>query len=465
MTRPFRSAFGVKLLVVLGLWACGREAATFLGTPAPARGSARAAEEESAANEGGRRLLVLGGNGFVGREVCRLAVQRGFKVTSLSRRGENPEPGNEQLDQVNWVQGNAVDAGTVSNLVGEADAVVHAIGLLFDANSGLTNLNLIVSGSKSTPDDTSTYDRITRQTAFNVINAIKGKLRLPFAPPTPMMFVSAAEAGWPDVTLGEQVENVAPQWLKEYLVAKRAVEAELRSSDAIRAAMFRPSLIWSWTKFDVLPVIPVFNLLNALGVPFVDKTVSPSDGPWTMDVALLEDDWWTILSDQLCQAEICTDLYSVADCLAAPLRDGAFDAVLSIAVLHHLSTRGRRVQALREAARLLRVGGQLLVYCWSFEQDDDRSRSRHRFVAQDVLVPWSFRTPGLKKGKPSEQPEPAPDEERSDRWEEQPPVCQRYCHVYREGELEDLLEEVPQLEVVDSYFDTGNWCAIARRRP
>lgn len=276
MTRPFRSAFGVKLLVVLGLWACGREAATFLGTPAPARGSARAAEEESAANEGGRRLLVLGGNGFVGREVCRLAVQRGFKVTSLSRRGENPEPGNEQLDQVNWVQGNAVDAGTVSNLVGEADAVVHAIGLLFDANSGLTNLNLIVSGSKSTPDDTSTYDRITRQTAFNVINAIKGKLRLPFAPPTPMMFVSAAEAGWPDVTLGEQVENVAPQWLKEYLVAKRAVEAELRSSDAIRAAMFRPSLIWSWTKFDVLPVIPVFNLLNALGVPFVDKTVTVS---------------------------------------------------------------------------------------------------------------------------------------------------------------------------------------------
>lgn len=159
--------------------------------------------------------------------------------------------------------------------------------MLFDANSGLTNLNLIVSGSKSTPDDTSTYDRITRQTAFNVINAIKGagnafhaghtvggevpwrsgvdvrrkgsrscwsflsfylealapheleranrphvvlrgdpeapktprlrpgKLRLPFAPPTPMMFVSAAEAGWPDVTLGEQVENVAPQWLKD----------------------------------------------------------------------------------------------------------------------------------------------------------------------------------------------------------------------------------------------------------
>ena len=30
--------------------------------------------------------------------------------------------------------------------------------LLFDANSGLTNLNLIVSGSKSTPDEQSTYE-------------------------------------------------------------------------------------------------------------------------------------------------------------------------------------------------------------------------------------------------------------------------------------------------------------------
>ena len=36
----------------------------------------------------------------MGREVCRLAVKRGFKVTSLSRRGENPEPGDAELDQV-----------------------------------------------------------------------------------------------------------------------------------------------------------------------------------------------------------------------------------------------------------------------------------------------------------------------------------------------------------------------------
>lgn len=37
--------------------------------------------------------------------------------------------------------------------------------------------------------------------------------------------------------------------------------------------IYRPSLIWNWSKLDVLPIIPFFNLASALGVPFVDKTV------------------------------------------------------------------------------------------------------------------------------------------------------------------------------------------------
>ena len=41
----------------------------------------------------------------------------------------------------------------------------------------------------------------------------------------------------------------------------------------LRPIMYRPSLIWSWDKLDVLPVIPVFNIASALGVPFIDKTI------------------------------------------------------------------------------------------------------------------------------------------------------------------------------------------------
>ena len=220
-----------------------------------------------------KRLLVIGGNGFVGREVCRYAVQNGFVVTSLSRRGQCPDPNDEILAQVDWQAGNALDQATINKYVGEADAVVHAIGLLFDVNSGLTQLNNFTSASKSTPDADSTYDNITRKTAFMVIDALNSRLRLPGSGRTPVAFVSCAEAGWPDVKFGEAVEKSSPDWLKRYLVAKRAVEEKLTLSKDLRPIIVRPSLIWNWTKFDVLPIIPIFNIANALGVPFVDKTV------------------------------------------------------------------------------------------------------------------------------------------------------------------------------------------------
>lgn len=175
-----------------------------------------------------------------------------------------------------WVSGDATDPQTVNKIVKDADAVVHAIGLLFDVDSGLTNLNKIVSGSGSLPGESSTYDNITRKTMFNVIDAVEKKSILSSITKKkfPVAFVSAAEAGWPEVTLGATVEKqLAPEWLKKYLVAKRAVEKRLMDSDVIRPVITRPSLIWDWTKYDVLPVIPVFNFASAIGVPFVDKTV------------------------------------------------------------------------------------------------------------------------------------------------------------------------------------------------
>jgi len=160
----------------------------------------------------------------------------------------------------------------------------HLTGLLFDVDSGLGSLNKIVSGSGSIPDESSTYDAITRTTAFNVISAIEKKQQLNLntimnkaSNRYPLCFVSCAEAGWPDVPFGNTMDNIAPVWLQRYLLAKRSVESRLDESNTkmgtIRSAIYRPSLIWDWTKFDVLPVIPIFNIAAAVGVPFVDKTV------------------------------------------------------------------------------------------------------------------------------------------------------------------------------------------------
>lgn len=59
----------------------------------------------------------------------------------------------------------------------------------------------------------------------------------------------------------------------------------------------------------------------------------------------------------------------VADCLHLPYRSAVFDSVISIAVIHHLSTVERRVQAIQELCRITRPAGNMLVYVWAFEQN------------------------------------------------------------------------------------------------
>ncbi|XP_050303328.1 uncharacterized protein LOC126741067 [Anthonomus grandis grandis] len=70
------------------------------------------------------------------------------------------------------------------------------------------------------------------------------------------------------------------------------------------------------------------------------------------------------------------------DNLALPFKDNCFDTLLSLSVVHHFATTDRRVSALREMARVLRVGGRMIITVWAMEQD------HRKFESQDVLVPW-----------------------------------------------------------------------------
>ncbi|CAN2388628.1 tRNA (uracil) methyltransferase activity [Pristimantis euphronides] len=73
----------------------------------------------------------------------------------------------------------------------------------------------------------------------------------------------------------------------------------------------------------------------------------------------------------------------VCDNLNLPFRDTCFDTVISIGVIHHFSTRQRRIRAIKEMARILHPGGQLMLYVWAMEQKG------RRFEKQDVFVPWN----------------------------------------------------------------------------
>ncbi|KAK5997004.1 tRNA (carboxymethyluridine(34)-5-O)-methyltransferase [Cladobotryum mycophilum] len=125
----------------------------------------------------------------------------------------------------------------------------------------------------------------------------------------------------------------------------------------------------------------------------------------------------------------------VADGLSLPYRQGAVDFVISVAVIHHLSTRERRQEGIAALLRCVRRGGRVLVYAWALEQSSSR-RGWDEGSEQDALVPWVMRT----KGKPEA-------------------TYQRYYHLYRKGELEEDVI-VAGGTVLESGYEKDNWWVI-----
>ena len=170
-----------------------------------------------------------------------------------------------------------------------------------------------------------------------------------------------------------------------------------------------------------------------------------------------------------------------ADCIQMPFVSSCFDAIICIAVMHHLSTVDRRKQCLRELRRLLvDNGGIAMIQAWALEQDKD---SKHSFGATDVLVPFNAQPRYLKL---------AEEVENCDRINETVTgstvvdvaeayanmysgaqfdsekglvVFQRYCHVYRQGELDELLRSIGGWDILESGYECGNHYIIARSIP
>nr|CCC93879.1 unnamed protein product [Trypanosoma congolense IL3000] len=131
----------------------------------------------------------------------------------------------------------------------------------------------------------------------------------------------------------------------------------------------------------------------------------------------------------------CTDLLR-ADGRRTPLRDGIFDAAISIAVVHHFVTRTRRLEAVRELLRLVRHGGRVLISVWAKDHPEKRARD----AASDVFIRWEMHE--------------AHDPDRH--------IHHRYYHLFSEGELEQLVKEAGGI-VRESYFDKENWCVIMQK--
>lgn len=77
--------------------------------------------------------------------------------------------------------------------------------------------------------------------------------------------------------------------------------------------------------------------------------------------------------------------------------------------------------------------------------------NRTHFETQDLLVPWHSKP----KQKSGDQEDTAGNEEK---------VVHRFYHVFQQGELEELCQTFDSLEMVENYYDKGNWCVVFRKQ-
>ncbi|KAG0202280.1 tRNA methyltransferase, has a role in tRNA modification [Mortierella sp. GBA30] len=216
----------------------------------------------------------------------------------------------------------------------------------------------------------------------------------------------------------------------------------------------------------------------------------------------------------------------VCDGLALPYRPQFFDFAISIAVIHHFISPERRIAAIEEILRVVRIGGRVLIFVWALEQTGKRDFDKD---VQDVFVPWAMpkkaepkkdkprsRPQGIKKKDrkkdPStsedavdnsmnsvniqdeaqyskEQSEPQkvrfarsgpetpstqtsettsqPDVDKGDvGLDSNPsgaPVYNRYYHLFQKGELEDLVLQTQKASIVQQGYDRDNWWCILEK--
>jgi len=152
----------------------------------------------------------------------------------------------------------------------------------------------------------------------------------------------------------------------------------------------------------------------------------------------------------------------VGDAVRCPLASGRFDAALSIAVLHHLSTTQRRAAAVAEIGRTMRPGGRALVQAWAQQQ---APTSKRHFSSPDEMVPWRLdgrfagtapeeavrqcaRADASATGAAAAAATPAGDV-----------VLDRYCHLFQRGEVPELAARCG-LTVLEEWWEAGNWCCV-----
>ncbi|MCJ1384705.1 hypothetical protein MMC17_007823 [Xylographa soralifera] len=215
-----------------------------------------------------KKIVVAGGNGFLGSRICKSAAARGWDVVSLSRSGEpvwssvtSSAEAPPWSKSVSWQKADLLKPATYQPMLKDADAVVHSMGILLEADykgvlsgkesiwGGLSRAFSATKGGSQNPlerevgeelkaqekDGQLTYELMNRDSAIALAQEANAQKVPSF------VFISAA-AGTP----------ILP---KRYITTKRDAESTIASSlPKMRSMFFRPGFLYDSSRKFTLPI-------------------------------------------------------------------------------------------------------------------------------------------------------------------------------------------------------------------
>ncbi|EHL02502.1 NAD(P)-binding Rossmann-fold containing protein [Glarea lozoyensis ATCC 20868] len=229
-----------------------------------------------------KKIVVCGGNGFLGSRICKSAVARGWDVTSISRSGEpqwssvtsSPSPP-PWAHKVTWERADILKPSTYAPLLKNSDYVVHSMGILLEADykgvisgreSPIKGLQRAFSSNKAgsqnpltrksdedlksqEKDGQITYELMNRDSAITLAKEANSVGVKSFA------YVSAAGG--------------APVLPGRYIQTKREAESTIASEfPNMRPVFIRPPMLWDSSRTITIP------LAAATGLGAVFNTVT-----------------------------------------------------------------------------------------------------------------------------------------------------------------------------------------------
>ncbi|CAG8976771.1 hypothetical protein HYALB_00008429 [Hymenoscyphus albidus] len=218
-----------------------------------------------------KRIVVCGGNGFLGSRVCKSAVARGWDVTSISRSGEpqwssvtsSPSPPSWS-HKVTWESADILKPSTYAPLLKQADYVAHSMGILLEADykgvisgreSPVAGLKRAFSATKAgsqnplqrksaedlksqEKDGQITYELMNRDSAITLAQEANKEGVKAFA------YVSAAGG--------------APVLPERYIQSKRAAESTISSEfPKMRGVFIRSPLLYDSSRIITIPMAAI----------------------------------------------------------------------------------------------------------------------------------------------------------------------------------------------------------------